>query len=113
MEGFNSTENRDRSQNQAKVKLASREAMLNRLLDVNDEATFQKLVYPYLLQVAGEELPAVAVAGIITLAIDRVTQGDRFEPSSQLVRLFVPHIIDAAVETPQDREAVLAILSGR
>ncbi len=87
--------------------------MLERLLVVNDERDFQERIYPYLLQIAGEELPPVAVAGVINLAIDVATLGDRSQPTSQLIGLFIPHLVKAMVEDADDIARVQNILDGR
>jgi hypothetical protein len=93
-----------------KIKVVDREVLSQRLIVLNDDKDFQTQIYPCLLQVASHELPPIAIAGVITLAIERQTFGDRSNPSNQLVRMFVPHFVDAMIENPADAEQVKEIL---
>ncbi len=95
------------------IKVPDRAALIYRLEEINDDKQLQKGIHPYFLKVAGRELPPIAIAGIITMAVDRYTLGDRDRPTSQLVRMFVPSFVDAMVESPDGREAVRAILDGK
>lgn len=108
MEGIrnNSTEKQERRPARPRIKIAAEAILSERLLSINDQIEFREDIYPYLLQIAGEELPPVAVAGVITLAIDRVTFGDRSGPVSQLVRMHIPPMLDAMVDDPNARNEV-------
>lgn len=102
--------NREHQLERVRFRIVGEETLKQRLITISDDKTFQDRIYPYFVNVAGDELPPIAIAGIIHLALDHYTLGDRSGPSSQLVRLFVPHFVDAMVEDPAGREAVRKIL---
>jgi hypothetical protein len=79
----------------------------SRLSALNDDPVFQREISRSLTPLAGHQLPPVAVAGAIILAINRYTRGDIDRPTSQLASLFIPHIVDAMIETVGERDAVL------
>jgi hypothetical protein len=110
MEGFDS-DNRERQEasENSRIKICDRAESAKRLQRINSEREFQSYVYPCLLEVAGHELPAVAIAGTISLAIDRL--GDRSNPTSQLIRMFIPHFVDAMVDDPREAEQVMRVLN--
>ena|ERR1022692_1506337 len=115
MEGFERNkgrESRDIDPGYKTVKLVDRATMSERLCAINDEPEYQR-IYAYFERIAGTELPPIAIAGVITLAIDRYTFGDRDNPSSQLLRMFVPHFVDAIVEDDAARQAVKEVLGER
>lgn len=77
------------------------------LVTFNDNPALQQELTRCLSPIAGQTLPPIAVAGTIILAIDRYTKGDANLPSSQLARLFIPHIVEMIVPTRTQRDAVL------
>ncbi len=110
MEGPKNTNNSEKIEQpieRTDVTIVAEQVLSQRLLAINDQAEFQLNIYPYLLRVAGEKLPPIAIAGIITLAMDRFTFGDRTKPTSQLVRMYIPHLVDAMLDDHADRNAVM------
>lgn len=112
MESFR---NPDKQHNVEKIETRSfnvvdKELLKERLITINDDERLQSEVYSRLLLAAGEQLPAIAIAGIISLAIENITHGDRRGPSSQLVRMFVPHFVDAMVDDAEGRAQVKELL---
>jgi|ERR1700683_4550898 len=95
------------------VKIADKGALIRRLEAVCDEPDFRRRIYPYLIRIAGEKLPAIAVAGVITMAVDSFTLGDRTGPVSQLVRSFIPLFLDAMIESEFEKDAIKKALRWR
>jgi hypothetical protein len=93
-----------------KLKVAGREVLERRLVELNDESEFQRLIYPYLLEIAGLELPPIAIAGVISLSIEHATYQARHDYGSSLTRYFVENFVDAMLEEPSDRSSVKTIL---
>lgn len=112
MEGLR---NPDKPSNVEKLERRSfhvveKKALNDRLTTINNDEHFQSEIYARLLLAAGEQLPAIAIAGIISLAVDKMTRGDRATPSSQLVRMFIPHFVDAMIDDPEGRAQVKEFL---
>jgi hypothetical protein len=89
-----------------RVAVVDSKTLSKRLSEISKDTIFEEQLYPSLAQLAGWELPPVAIAGAVSLVVDRITRGDRDQPTSQLLRLFVPHIVDAMIEDPDRRQIV-------
>jgi hypothetical protein len=94
----------------SKLKVVDRDVLEKRLIDINDESEYQRLIYPYLLEIAGLELPPIAIAGVISLSIEYATYQARHDYGSSLARYFVDMFVDAMLDEPSDRNSVKAII---
>jgi hypothetical protein len=112
MESFKSPEFKAHTERaeRRRFKVADEAVLRARLIDINDDEQFQREICSHLLSVANEELPPIAIAGVVSLAVDRLTLGDRGNPTSQLVRMFVPYLVDAMIDDTQGRVQVKELL---